>query len=96
MHPRHSKYYIRRIRISATDALFKMLKDQGVPYYPEVGQSAENATTYVLEFAVKSPNGSTFRDDQSLSSNWNIGKWSKKITPSTIHQLPYRSVIVNG
>ena len=32
MHPRHAPYYIRRVRISATDALFKMLKDQGVPY----------------------------------------------------------------
>lgn len=65
MHPRHSKFYIRRIRISATDALFKMLKDQGVPYHPEVGQTAENATTYVLEFPVKAPNGSIFRDDLS-------------------------------
>ena len=30
MHPRHAPYYIRRIRISATDSLFKMMKDQGV------------------------------------------------------------------
>lgn len=63
MHPRHSKYYIRRVRISATDSLFKMLKDQGVPYHPEVGQSLESATTYVLEFPVKAPSGSIFRDD---------------------------------
>lgn len=64
MHPRHSKYYIRRIRIAATDTLFKMLKDQGVPYHPEVGQTAENATTYVLEFPVKAPGTTTtFRDD---------------------------------
>lgn len=65
MHPRHSKFYIRRIRISATDSLFKMLKDQGVPYHPEVGQSPESATTYVLEFPVKAPSGSIFRDDLS-------------------------------
>ena len=65
MHPRHSKYYIRRIRISATDALFKMLKDQGVPFFPEVGQTMENATTFVLEFPVKAPSGSIFRDDLS-------------------------------
>ena len=65
MHPRHSPYYIRRIRISATDALFKMLKDQGVPYNPEVGQSKENATTYVLEFPVKAPEGSLYKDDIS-------------------------------
>ncbi|MFA6339201.1 MAG: ATP cone domain-containing protein [Candidatus Paceibacterota bacterium] len=63
MHPRHSQFYIQRIRISATDALFKMLKDQGVPYYPEVGQNAETANTYVLEFAVKSPKKSIYKDD---------------------------------
>lgn len=65
MHPRHSPYYIRRIRISATDSLFKMLRDQGVPHQPEVGQSADNATTYVLEFPVKAPEGSVFKDDVS-------------------------------
>lgn len=62
IHPRHSQYYIRRVRISATDSLFKMLKDQGVPYYPEVGQSKESASTYVLEFPVESPKGSVFKD----------------------------------
>ncbi|MBI2096058.1 MAG: ribonucleoside-triphosphate reductase [Candidatus Taylorbacteria bacterium] len=63
MHPRHAPYYIRRIRIAATDALFKMLKDQGVPYYPETGQTKENATTFVLEFPVRSPDNSIFKDD---------------------------------
>ncbi|MES2314397.1 MAG: ATP cone domain-containing protein [Patescibacteria group bacterium] len=65
MHPRHAKFYIRRVRISATDTLFKMLKDQGVPYSPEVGQSMETASTFVLEFPVKAPSGSIFRDDLS-------------------------------
>lgn len=63
IHPRHSKYYIRRVRISATDALFKMVRDQGIPHHPEVGQSAETATTYVLEFPVMAPEGSKFKDD---------------------------------
>lgn len=64
MHPRHSKYYIRRIRISSSDGLFQMMKDQKVPYYPEVGQSMESANTYVLEFPVKAPEGTTvFRND---------------------------------
>lgn len=65
MHPRHAKYYIRRIRISATDSLFKLMKDQGVPHYPEVGQTAGEANTYVLEFPVKAPSGSVFKDDVS-------------------------------
>ena len=64
MHPRHSKYYIRRARIASTDSLFRMLKDQGVPYFPEVGQTMDNATTYVLEFPVKAPQGTTtFKND---------------------------------
>lgn len=77
MHPRHSEYYIRRIRIAATDSLFKMLKDQGVPYYPEVGQSMENATTFVLEFPVKAPAGSVFKDDLSAIDqleHWKVVK----------------------
>lgn len=62
-HPRHSEYYIRRVRIASTDALFKMMRDQKVPYYPEVGQTYENATTYVLEFPVKAPKGSVYKND---------------------------------
>lgn len=62
MHPRHAQYYIQRIRISATDSLFKMVRDQGVPFHPEVGQSADNANTYVLEFPIKAP-GTIFKND---------------------------------
>ncbi|MEN9912810.1 MAG: hypothetical protein RLY66_218 [Candidatus Parcubacteria bacterium] len=78
MHPRHSKFYIRRIRIAATDALFRMLKDQGVPYFPEVGQTEENATTYVLEFPVKAPSGSIFRDDLSAIEQLEYWKMVKE------------------
>ncbi|MFA6446181.1 MAG: ATP cone domain-containing protein [Candidatus Paceibacterota bacterium] len=78
MHPRHSKYYIRRVRISATDSLFKMLRDQGVPYFPEVGQSMENANTYVFEFPVKSPSGSIFRDDQTAIEQLEYWKMVKE------------------
>lgn len=63
MHPRHAQYYIRRIRISATDPLFTMLKEQKFPYYPEVGQTEGSATTYVLEFPVAAPKGAVLRND---------------------------------
>tara|TARA_B100000315_G_C14488999_1_gene546630 strand:- start:166 stop:1224 length:1059 start_codon:yes stop_codon:yes gene_type:complete len=77
MHPRHAPYYVRRIRISATDSLFKMLRDQGVPYYPEVGQSKDTANTYVLEFPVKSPKGSIYKNDLTASKqleHWKVVK----------------------
>ncbi|MBT4855658.1 ribonucleoside-triphosphate reductase [bacterium] len=79
MHPRHSKYYIRRVRISATDSLFQMLRDQGVPYHPEVGQTPDSATTFVLEFPVKAPRGATFKDDITAIEqleHWKIVKKS--------------------
>ena len=75
MHPRHAKYYIRRVRVSATDALFKMLRDQGVPYHPEVGQSLEDATTYVLEFPVKAPAGAILKND--LTALEQLEHWKK-------------------
>lgn len=63
VHPRYAKYYIRRVRISSSDPLFAMLRDQGVPYHPENGQSRDTATTFVLEFPVKSPEKAKTRHD---------------------------------
>ncbi len=56
MHTRYAPYYIRRVRIASTDSLFKMLRDQGVKYYPEVGSTLDTATTFVFEFPVQAPN----------------------------------------
>ncbi|MEA1929727.1 MAG: ATP cone domain-containing protein [Patescibacteria group bacterium] len=63
MHPRHAPYYIRRVRIESHNPIFKMLRDIGVPHHPEVGQDPENVTTYVLEFPVKAPDKSIFKND---------------------------------
>lgn len=77
MHPRHAPYYIRRVRISATDSLFKMMKDQGVPYHPEVGQTHDDANTFVLEFPMKAPNDAICKDDISAIDqleHWKVVK----------------------
>jgi hypothetical protein len=63
MHPRHAAYYVRRIRIGKTDALFEMIKDQGVSYKPEVGYTEDTAPTFVIEFPVKSPAKAVVKDD---------------------------------
>ena len=65
VHPRYSEYYIRRYRIASSDPLFTMLKKQGVPCHPENGQTEKDATTWVLEFPVKSPEGCITRKDLS-------------------------------
>lgn len=65
MHPWYAPYFIRRVRISHTDTLLQMARDQGVPCLPEVGQAEGTATTYVLEFPVKAPEGAVFKDEVS-------------------------------
>jgi ribonucleotide reductase alpha subunit len=80
VHPRYSEYYIRRYRIAARDPLFRLMKDSGIKASPENGQTEENATTYVLEFPVKSPEGCITRKDvtaldqlkhyKNLQHNW--------------------------
>jgi ribonucleoside-triphosphate reductase len=83
MHPRHAEYYIRRVRIAKTDALFKMLKDQNVPYHPEVGYTEETANTFVLEFPVKAPAKSVFKDDVSALDQ--LEHWKTVKTNYTDH-----------
>ncbi len=65
MHPWFSPYFIRRVRISHTDPMLAFAKDQGLPCFPEVGQSMETATTFVLEFPVKAPENAICKDDVS-------------------------------
>jgi ribonucleoside-diphosphate reductase alpha chain/ribonucleoside-triphosphate reductase len=57
VHFSHAPYYIRRIRISADDPLAKVCEELGYPIVPEVGQTAENCSTKVVEFPVKAPEG---------------------------------------
>jgi len=91
IHPRHSKYYIRRVRISATDSLFRMLRDQGVPYFPEVGQAMDTANTYVIEFPVKAPDGSMFKDDMKAIEQ--LDYW-KKVKRSYTEHNPSTTISV--
>lgn len=65
MHPWFSRYFIRRVRISAHDPLYEFAVDQGVPVNPEVGSTAETATTFVLEFPVKAPDGAVTSSEVS-------------------------------
>ena len=65
---------MRRVRIFWTDALFRLMKDQGVPYHAEVGQDIATANTFVFEFPIKAPHSAkTFKD--SLSAIEQLEYW---------------------
>lgn len=63
MHPWFAKHYIRRVRISVNDPLMKMVQDQGIPVVPEVGYSTSTASTMVMEFPIKAPDGALTNKD---------------------------------
>lgn len=62
-HPRFAPFYIRRVRINATDPLYRLLRDQGVPCRPESGQTEATARTFVFDFPVKAPAGARCADE---------------------------------
>lgn len=67
-HGRYAPYYIRRVRIAATDPLFKLIRDSGVPVHKDnqfTDVPDEECPTWVAEFPVKSPEGAVFRDAET-------------------------------
>nr|BDD47790.1 adenosylcobalamin-dependent ribonucleoside-triphosphate reductase [Deltaproteobacteria bacterium] len=74
LHPRHSAHYIRRVRMDNMDPLTQYMKDKGVPWEPETGESRENHKLAVFEFPVKSPSSSTFRQELSAIEQLNYWK----------------------
>lgn len=66
IHYSHAPYYVRRIRISATDPLCRVCEDLGYPVYPEVGQDAQTCRTKVVEFPVQAPAGRVKADASAI------------------------------
>lgn len=77
-HPRFAQYYVRRVRVESHNPLFHMLRDAGIPHHPEVGQVDGQASTYVLEFPVASPEGAVLRKDVDALQHLNYWKMLKE------------------
>lgn len=71
IHVRYSPYYVRRARAGAYTPVARLMKDAGVPCYPETGQDANNPSTLVFEFPVKSPDHAICRDDVTAADQFN-------------------------
>jgi ribonucleotide reductase alpha subunit len=78
IHQRYNDYYIRRYRISATDPLFRLMRDQGVPWHPENGQDPAAASTMVLEFPIAAPKGAKTRHDYTAMQQLDHWKMVKE------------------
>ena len=67
-HTRFADFYIRRVRVSANDPLFHLVRDSGAPVFKDTkyknGPDAD-CPTWVVEFPVKAPEGCMTRDDET-------------------------------
>jgi ribonucleoside-diphosphate reductase alpha chain len=70
IHPRHSPYYIRRVRGDMKDPLSQFLVTQGIPNEPCV---MKPNNTIVFSFPQKAPEGLTTRDD--IDAIAHLGLW---------------------
>jgi len=69
-----------------------MLREQKVPYHPEVGQTEASATTYVFDFPVKAPNKSTFKKD--LNAIDQLEYW-KMVKENYTEHNPSQTILTN-
>lgn len=93
LHARWSPYYVRNIRVSVHSALYKILRDTHVPMDPENGSTATNATTWVIHFPVKSPDGAITRRDRGAIEQceyWLLNKvhWTEHNPSVTVTYQP--------
>ena len=80
IHPRYSKYYIRRVRADVKDPLASWMKENGFP----VENDIHNPHNYVFSFPIKSPKNSVMKDDISAMEMLDIWKIKSSI-PARAH-----------
>jgi ribonucleoside-diphosphate reductase alpha chain len=71
IHPRHSKYYIRRVRADKKDPLTMFMTEEGIPVEDVIGSSD---TTVVFSFPIKAPDGCITRHDMTAIEHLYIWK----------------------
>lgn len=73
-HTRFARHYIRRVRVSANDPLFHLVRAAGAPVFKDVKYQDgpdEECPTWVVEFPVKAPDGCMTRDDETALEQLN-------------------------
>lgn len=66
-HARYAHFYLRRYRISAVDPQYRMLKDQGLSFFAEVGQRSQDVESKRKEFVTA---GRTKDEAKILVPDW--------------------------
>lgn len=88
-HRSHSRFMIRRIRVSSSDPLVKVCEELGYNINPEVGQEWETCTTKVIDFYVETK-AKRFKGDVSAIEQLEDyimfqENWSQHNSSITVH-----------
>jgi ribonucleoside-diphosphate reductase alpha chain len=89
MHPWHDEYFLRRVRVNATDPIARFMQDAGVPMEEDV----MNPRAVVFAFPFKAPEGAMTRNDMSAIQQletWLIYKthWTEHSPSVTVSVRP--------
>lgn len=87
IHARYAPTYLRRIRFDANDPVFRLLRDQGYPWEPDVTKPEYLA---VVTFPMRSPEGAIFEGDRSVAEtldHWLLFReaWTDHNPSITVH-----------
>ena len=89
IHYSHAPYYIRRVRINASDPLLKVCEELGYDIRPENGQTEENCRTKVISFPCSAPPGKTKNDVSAIEQLENYKAFQREYsdhnTSITVH-----------
>ena len=89
VHYSHAPYYIRRVRINASDPLLKVCEELGYDIKPENGQTEENCRTKVISFPCSAPPGKTKNDVSAIEQLENYKAFQREYcdhnTSITVH-----------
>ena len=80
VHYSHAPYFIRRVRINASDPLLKVCEELGYDIKPENGQTEENCRTKVISFPCSAPEGKTKNDVSAIEQLENYRAFQKEYT----------------
>ena len=85
LHYTHSEYFVRRVRVSASDPLCRVCEELGYPMFPEVGQDPKNPITKVVEFPIHSPVDAFGNTKYTVSAIQQLENYKRTMTYYTDH-----------
>jgi ribonucleotide reductase alpha subunit len=88
LHPRFSKYYIRRYRISAIDPLFRMIRDQGLPVTPENGQRKQDYVKAIRAYDAAENKEEGEKQAKSICTIFDLEGWDQDKVNTWIVSFP--------